>query len=266
MERRWSAAEVTAVTQQPDADDPMVTVAQAAELLGASPDVVRRLVKRGLSAKRGRPAPGEPWIRLSDLERVEVPAADPAEGWQRGPWVRPVGRVTLQEAARIAGVSITTLRTRYIGTSVMPRQKGARFPVLRTDAEALGRRLRDRLTIREAAQRLGWTLVGVRRLLRAGELDRCRDRDRPVLAVSVQELLDSGWRPPVDPAHEGRVPTLVAARILGLSLPATRERAAQGRVPAARDARGGWWFRPDQLEAIARARRSEDAGDLVDQL
>jgi hypothetical protein len=156
-------------------------------------------------------------------------------------------------------------RTRYVGTPALPRQKGARFPVRRADAEALGRRLRDRMTIREAAQRLGSTIVGVEQLLRAGELARYPDRDRPVLAESVRELLHSGWRPPVDPAHEGRVPTRVAARILGLSLHATRRRAAEARLPAMRDARGGWWFRPEQLEAIVRARHSEDAGILVDQ-
>jgi hypothetical protein len=47
--------------------------------------------------------------------------------------------------------------------------------VRRDDAEALGRRLRDRLTIPGAAQQLDWTIVGVQRLLRGGELDRYPD-------------------------------------------------------------------------------------------
>lgn len=243
----------------------MLTVVQAAALLGVSSDEVRRLVKRGLLPKRGRPKRGAAWFRLSDLERVEVPDADPADGWQRGPWARPAGRVTLQEAARITGVSFTTLRTRYLGTRDLPRQEGARFMVRRDDAEALGRRLRDRLTIPGAAQQLDWTIVGVQRLLRGGELDRYPDRDRPVLASSVRALLDSGWQPPIDPAHEGRVPTREAATILGLSRDEARRRAREGRLPAVQDARGAWWFRPEHLEAIARARRSENAGDLIDQ-
>jgi hypothetical protein len=104
----------------------------------------------------------------------------------------------------------------------------------------------------------------VERLLRSGDLDRYPDRQRPVLAYSVQALLDTGWRPAVDPAHHGRVPTSEAAKILGLPQAETRQRAADERLPAVKDARGTWWFRPDQLQAIMRARRSEDTGDLID--
>ena len=59
------------------------------------------------------------------------------------------------------------------------------------------------------------------------------------------------------------MPTTEAMKILGLSRDRVLERARLVRVPAVKDARGAWWFRPEQLEAIARARRYESAGALI---
>jgi hypothetical protein len=70
-----------------------------------------------------------------------------------------------------------------------------------------------------------------------------------------------------------------AARIVGMpvttlrtSYLGTRAAAAGRRVArrpirctrgaAVKDARGAWWFRPEQLEAIVRARWCEEAGEL----
>jgi hypothetical protein len=107
------------------------------------------------------------------------------------------------------------------------------------------------------------TISGVERLLADRVLARYPDAARPILCHHVQRLLDSGWRPPINPAHEGRVPTGEARKILGLSRDRVLERARLGRVPAVKDARGAWWFRSEQLEAIARARRCESAGALI---
>jgi hypothetical protein len=41
------------------------------------------------------------------------------------------------------------------------------------------------------------------------------------------------------------------------------QRARDERLPAVRDARGRWWFNPDQLSMVVRARRSEEVGALI---
>jgi hypothetical protein len=71
------------------------------------------------------------------------------------------GGVTVREAARIVGMPVTTLRSSYLGTSDLPRLNSARQVVRRSDVEALAQRVADRLTVREAAGRLGRTTAGV---------------------------------------------------------------------------------------------------------
>ena len=238
-------------------DDPMLTTAQVATLLGVNQSTVQRMTRRGLLPVQGQ---GRWRYRLSDLRRVEIPPRPAGDQRARGPWVAPAGRVTLAEAARIVGMPVTTLRTSYLGTPDLPRLNGARHVVRRADAEELARRVADRLTVREAAARLGWTIAGVRQLLRDRVLPRHPDWDRPILAHRVQQLLGGGWTPPTDPVHEGRVPAVEAARLLGVSRDRATQRAREGRVPAVKDARGAWWFRPEHLEAIVQARRCEEAG------
>jgi hypothetical protein len=74
--QRWTPAELAAVIEQPVlVDDPMLTVAQAAALLGITQGGVDRLVRHGLLPRRG-PQRGRWQYRLSDLERIDVPASD----------------------------------------------------------------------------------------------------------------------------------------------------------------------------------------------
>jgi hypothetical protein len=55
----------------------------------------------------------------------------------------------------MVGVPVTTLRTRYLGTPDLPRLNSAHRVVRRRDVEVLARRIGERLTVREAAERLG---------------------------------------------------------------------------------------------------------------
>jgi hypothetical protein len=171
--------------------------------------------------------------------------------------------ISLREAARIVGLNEWTLRRYYFGTPDLPRLEGAHRVIDRHDAVILARRLAKRVTVREAAVLLGYTQTGVRQLLRDRLLNRTPDASRPIRVDQVERLLASGWGPPQHPAQVGRIDTAAAARLLGWSTSEVRQRARDERLPAVRDARGRWWFDPDQLAMVIRARRSEEHGALT---
>jgi hypothetical protein len=267
----WSRERIEAAIGEPlMVPDPLLTAAQAATLLDVSMVQLNHLVAAcqlrldGVQARRRR-------YRLSDVEQAAaistmLPPARPLQGPRRAMLGRPrdgADPISLREAARIADVHEWTLRRYYFGTPDLPRLEGAHRVIDRHDAVRLGERLAKRVTIRDAATLLGYTQTGVRQLLRDRILDRAPDTRRPVRVDQVERLLASGWRPPQDRAHAGRIDTAAAARLLGSSWSEVTQRARDERLPAVRDARGRWWFDPDQLAMVVRARRSEELGVLA---
>lgn len=118
-----------------------------------------------------------------------------------------------------------------------------------------------RLPTDEAAIQLGVPRRTLRRWITDGKLPAARD-SRGQWWVRPDDLESVNWRDH-DPVHHGRVPSAEAARILQIPTSAFREAAAAGKVPAVKDTAGRWWARPDQLETIRRARRSEELGELA---
>lgn len=264
---RWSRTQIEHAIAEPlMTSDPLLSAVQASALLAVSLAHVEALTAAGVLQRHG-PARAERRYRLSDLERVdtEAPVPQPPPGRrvrvrQRRLQARPGARISLREAARLVGLTEATLRRYYLDTDDLPRQPGNYRMIRRRDAYNLARHYANRLTIHEVADRIGYTPAGVRQLLRDGTLPRTPDRQRPVRADQLEQLLAGGWKPPTDPAHDGRVPTTEAVRILDVSRNEVTERARTGRVPAVRDRRGMWWFDPEHLRAIRQARRSEERG------
>ena len=187
---RWTRAELEAVLGGPlMVPDPMVTAVQAAALLGVAISRIDRLDAAGVLPRHGRPGRRR-LFRLSDLAQVDDAALPPAPAAARrrdgagtlsGP-PRPASaepRLSLQEAARIVGMGEASLRRYYFGTPELPRLPGPHYVVAAVDAHELARRYANRLTVAEAAARVGATRGEIRQLLRDGTLPRLPDRDRP---------------------------------------------------------------------------------------
>jgi hypothetical protein len=107
-----------------------------------------------------------------------------------------------------------------------------------------------------------------------GKLAGVADSRRPDYLREVQALADAlkvpghrqqsrrGPRPPA-----GYVTTKEAPRLLGRSPSRIRQLAAVSLIPAQRDEIGNYWYKPEQLEMVRRARLAADAhsrGEDVD--
>jgi hypothetical protein len=129
--------------------------------------------------------------------------------------------------------------------------------IRRRDAEEL----RDRgepIPLSEAARILQRSTAYVRSLIDSGQLHFVENSTRPVFRAEVEQYAQDyprRWLPGLI-GTDGRVSTIVAAKILGLSRQRTRELAQAEQLPALRDDKGRWWFRVDQVE---RAKRARDA-------
>jgi len=112
------------------------------------------------------------------------------------------------------------------------------------------------------AAMLGLSHRTVREFMHDGRLTRTRFKLRPVSIDSVQAFLDAGGL--TDPVHEGRIGAAEAATILDLSSRHVNALANEGRLPGTRDRLHRWWFRPEQIRMIARAREAQRRRDLFE--
>jgi hypothetical protein len=252
----------------------MLTAGRAAALLAIAISRIDGLVAAGRLPRHRRRA-GPRRFRLSEVERVD--ATEPLPATPRAlrrlgtgtPRPRPAyaaRRVSLREAAQIIGLTPSTLRRYYFGTPDLPRLPGTHYVISARAAHALARKYANRLTVPEAAAHLGTTHETVRQLLRDDTLPRTPDAHRPVRADQLDQILAAGWQPPRDPAHDERIPTRQAASMLGLSTSEVTERAGAGRLPAVRDPRGRWWFHPEQVAMVLRARHLEGLASRADRI
>lgn len=165
-------AELEALLGEPlMVDDPLITVAQAAAILGMRVDRVRDLITTGGLDTEGSLSSGRRRIRLSDVLRL---AAEPAQ------------RISVTAAAHLLGESGSTVR-RLVRAELLTWH-GGRWPLSRPQVDQLADQRRGWLTVVQAttATRLG--AEDLRQLLDDGVLSSTGDARRPIERAQLVAL------------------------------------------------------------------------------
>lgn len=167
-------------------DDPLITTAQAAVLLGVSSIRVARLVRAGHLPAVART---HRRVRLSDVIQVG-----------HDQWMSVGEAADLLTMGR-AGVG------RMITAGLLPA-RGTELPLRRNDVEILARLREGWLTLSAAASALDVDIEEIRRMLRSRVLTHTRDGARPVHGheVARQLIMRSGALSEPTPASRGSAP------------------------------------------------------------
>jgi hypothetical protein len=158
--------------------------------------------------------------------------------------------LSLTEVGRILGTTRMMTVHRMAVAGVLegayqgPPRKNWRIP--RASAERVAAEWSRRISTGAAAAMLGVGTDKFRELLRTGALTRHRYSPEPISIDEVQHLINTDAL--ADPVHRGRIPTRQAAQQLGLNPNTLAHLATADRIPATRDRRGRWWFRPEHIE------------------
>lgn len=150
-------------------DDPLITTAQAAVLLGVSPQRVAGLVRAGHLPARSR---AHRRLLLSDVVQSGL------DQW-----------MSVAEAAEMLGLGLTGVR-RMISAGLLSAH-GKELPLRRVDVEVLTRLREGWLTLSAAAQTLGVEVDEVQRMLRTRHLTHTCDVARPVYGHELASVLAS---------------------------------------------------------------------------
>lgn len=201
---------------------------------------------------------------LFDHQAAEF-EVDPLLGQPR---MVPDPRITTAQAATILG--LTPARVRYLverGELPVHGSPHSQRRLLMSQVRRLAE-LGEPITLRQAAKILGCSTDDVRTLVAAGQLTHRARSNRPLYRPQVEDLARRRSVEPVVPRPRRRarpagcVSTSEAAWILGVSRATVRRQAMEGLLPSTRDDRGHYWFRPDQLEMVVRARRDSERAEL----
>jgi hypothetical protein len=123
------------------------------------------------------------------------------------------------------------------------------------------------IKLAQAAQWLRRPTDAVRQLIAEGKLPLVPGSERLVYPSDVRALPAAPPAPPRNPPPAtgpgGYINTRAAAKRLDLSPSQTRQLAADGRLPATRDDQGRWWFNPDHIDMVRRARQAQALAKLV---
>lgn len=124
------------------------------------------------------------------------------------------------------------------------------------------------ISIRQAARILQRPTDDVRELIAASALISTTNSSHPLFQHDVERYAEQHPPPPAPPAphppgREGEIRTPAAARVLGMSNSNTRRLAAAGFIPADRDEHGTYWYRPELLEMMIRARAKTAEYDAI---
>jgi hypothetical protein len=148
-------------------EDPLITTAQAATLLGIPPQRVAGLVRAGHLPARSR---AHRRLLLSDVVRSGL------DQW-----------ISIAEAGVLLGLGPTGVR-RLISAGLLTAH-GKELPLRRNDVEVLAVLRRGWLTLSTAASALGVSVEEVQRMLRSRKLTHTCDAARPVYRHEVATLL-----------------------------------------------------------------------------
>ncbi|NIK58439.1 hypothetical protein [Kribbella shirazensis] len=148
-------------------DDPLITTAQAAVLLGVPPLRVAGLIRAGHLPARSR---AHRRLLLSDVVQSGL------DRW-----------MSVTEAGVVLGVGDSGVR-RMI-TAGLLRAHGKLLPLRRTDVEVLAQLREGWLTLSTAATKLGVDALEVHQMLRTGVLTHTCDVARPVYGYELSRVL-----------------------------------------------------------------------------
>ncbi|MEU4292095.1 hypothetical protein AB0E63_28050 [Kribbella sp. NPDC026596] len=166
-------------------------------------------------------------------------------------------RISLSQGAEVLGKTLAQVR-RYVAQGRLPRHGPANnfWPLLLSEVEAL-RAKGEPISLKDAARKLSRSLAATKELVADGHLPLVPGTKSPVYPADVAAIADthSRWsiRRPSGPP--GYVDSKQAAQILGLTGPYVTQLAAEEKLPAIFQD-GQWWFDPDQIELVRRARRA----------
>jgi hypothetical protein len=163
--------------------------------------------------------------------------------------------LSLAETGRILGTTRMTVHRMAVagvleGAYQVPPRKNWQIP--RVSAERVAVEWSRPISTGAAAAMLGVGTDKFRELLRTGVLTRHRYSPEPISIDEVQHLINTDAL--AGPVHRGRIPTRQAAQQLGLNPNTLSHLATADRIPATRDRRGRWWFRPEHVELYRRTR------------
>ncbi|MEU8226308.1 helix-turn-helix domain-containing protein [Kribbella sp. NPDC048915] len=148
-------------------EDPLITTAQAAALLGISPQRVAGLVRAGHLPARSR---AHRRLRLSDVVQSGL------DQW-----------ISVAEAGVLLGLGPTGVR-RLISAGLLTAH-GKELPLRRNDVEVLAVLRRGWLTLSTAASALGVSVDDIQHLLRTRRLTHTCDVARPVYRHEIATML-----------------------------------------------------------------------------
>ncbi|HZX03242.1 helix-turn-helix domain-containing protein [Kribbella sp.] len=148
-------------------DDPLITTAQAAVLLGVSPQRVAGLVRAGHLPARSR---AHRRLLLSDVVQSGL------DQW-----------MSVAEAGAVLGLGQTSVR-RLISAGLLAAH-GKELPLRRNDVEVLATLRGGWLTLATAAKALGVDVDDVQRMLRDRHLTHTCDVARPVYRHELASIL-----------------------------------------------------------------------------
>jgi hypothetical protein len=182
------------------------------------------------------------------------PAIDPLLGQPR---MVDDPRISLAQGAAVLGKTVVQIR-RHITQGRLPRHGPANNfrPLLLSEVEALHAK-GEPISLRDAARKLSRSLEATRELVADGHLPLVPGTKSLVYPADVAAVTRTyGQRPIRRPtAPPGYLDTKQAAHRLGLTGPYVSQLAAEEKLPATFQD-GQWWFDPDQIELVRRARRA----------
>jgi hypothetical protein len=182
------------------------------------------------------------------------PAVDPLLGQPR---MVADPRISLGQGAAVLGKTVVQVR-RLITLGRLPRHGPANNfrPLLPSEVEALHAK-GEPISLKEAARKLSRSLAATRELVADGHLSLVPGTKSLVYPADVAVLARApsqrSIRRPAGPP--GYLDTKQAGHHLGLTGPYVSQLAAEEKLPAIFQD-GQWWFDPDQIELVRRARRA----------
>jgi len=165
-------------------------------------------------------------------------------------------RISVDQAAEVLGKTAAQVR-RMVTLGRLPRRgEPNKFRGLLLSDVLRCRQRGEPIDLSTAAKLLDCSKAQIRRLIADQKLDLVPGTQSRVYETDVRQLASRRPRPrpPAPEPPDGHINTAAAAAVLGASIRSTQRLAAAGRIPAYRDSAGRYWYRPEQMHLVRRAR------------